>query len=400
MAKRLTDIAIRNLKSSTTRYEVPDGAARGLYVVRQPSGKKGFCVRYRFGGATRKLTLPGNVTLAAARKLAADAMHEVDQGRDPGVAKQDAAEKAALAAKDTLQSICEEYYRRDGKNLRSRAEQEAQLRRHVLKPLGGRPIHGITRKELIRLLDKIEDGSGPRAADLTLAYLRKIFNWFAVRDETFRSPVIKGMARGKASERARSRTLNDDELRKVVTAARELRTPFARFILYLLYTASRRREASHIEWSEIANNGEWTLPAARNKTKVDLLRPLSAAARRVLAETLTNQIDGCRFVFSTDGVHALSGYSKFKPKFDAACGVSGWTLHDLRRTARSLMSRAGVNGDHAERCLGHVIGGVRGVYDRHQYRAETLQAYGALAELIERIVAGPQDNVVEIAARR
>ena len=57
------------------------------------------------------------------------------------------------------------------------------------------------------------------------------------------------------------------------------------------------------------------------------------------------------------------------------------------------MSRAGVNTDHAERCLGHVIGGVRGVYDRHEFYDEKKQAYEALAALIERIVT-PTDTVV------
>ena len=65
-----------------------------------------------------------------------------------------------------------------------------------------------------------------------------------------------------------------------------------------------------------------------------------------------------------------------------------WTLHDLRRTARSLMCRAGVPTDHAERCLGHVIGGVRGVYDRHDFRDEKAEAYAKLARLIDRIVPG------------
>ena len=60
-------------------------------------------------------------------------------------------------------------------------------------------------------------------------------------------------------------------------------------------------------------------------------------------------------------------------------GVSGWVIHDLRRTARSLLSRAGVPTDHAERCLGHVIGGVRGVYDRHEYYDEKAKAFEALA---------------------
>jgi integrase len=72
--------------------------------------------------------------------------------------------------------------------------------------------------------------------------------------------------------------------------------------------------------------------------------------------------------------------------------TQGWRLH-LRRTARSLLSRAGVNPDIAERCLGHAIGGVRGVYDRHSYENEMRRAFEALANQIERIVH-PVENVV------
>jgi hypothetical protein len=63
------------------------------------------------------------------------------------------------------------------------------------------------------------------------------------------------------------------------------------------------------------------------------------------------------------------------------------------------MSRAGISADHAERCLGHVISGVRGTYDRHEYHAEKAKAYDALAAQIERIV-NPSDNVAELAARK
>ena len=299
MAKRLTDIAIRNLKSSATRYEMPDGAARGLYVVCQPSGRKGFAVRYRYNGKPRKLTLPSAITLAAARKLAAAAMHEVEQGRDPGVAKQEAAEKAALAAADTLQAICEEYSRREGATRRTRDAQLATLKRHVFGPLGARPIASIKRKEIVRLLDSVADKSGARTADVVLAHLSRILGWHAIRDDEFHSPIVRGMARLKMSERARSRVLNDDELRAVVTTARKLRTPFALLVLFLLYSAARRREASHLEWSEIQNNSDWLLPAARNKTKQDLLRPLSIGAKHVLAEMLTIQTDS-KYVFTSD----------------------------------------------------------------------------------------------------
>jgi hypothetical protein len=62
------------------------------------------------------------------------------------------------------------------------------------------------------------------------------------------------------------------------------------------------------------------------------------------------------------------------------------------------MSRAGVNADHAEQCLGHIIGGVRGRYDRHSYYIEKKRAFEALAAQIERILH-PRDNVTASPAR-
>ena len=145
-------------------------------------------------------------------------------------------------------------------------------------------------------------------------------------------------------------------------------------------------------WAEI-NGGDWILPGARNKTKLDLVRPLSRMAQDIL-EKLPKAVG---FVWSTNGGgRAISDFGGLKRDLDAASGVKSWRLHDLRRTARSLMSRAGVPTDHAERCLGHVIGGVRGVYDRHEYHTEKAQAYEALAAIIERIVTGTQASVVQL----
>jgi integrase len=105
------------------------------------------------------------------------------------------------------------------------------------------------------------------------------------------------------------------------------------------------------------------------------------------------------FVFSANGKEAIGGYQRHKQAIDEASGVSGWVIHDLRRTARSLLSRAGVASDHAERCLGHVIGGVRGVYDRHEYFDEKARAFEALATQVERII-NPQDNIVSMRGQR
>ena len=218
MAKRgLTDLAIRNLKPSETRREIPDHG--GLYVVVQPSGKRGYCVRYRFNGTPRKLTLPSGITLAQARKLCADAMFSVAQGIDPSEAKKTVAAKAAAAARDTLQAICAEYQKRDGKNLRTADVRAGNLERLVYPTLGARQIDGIKRSEIIRLLDKIEDENGPRQADIMLALLRRIMNWHASRSDEFRSPIVRGMGRCKPKERERSRILSDDELRAVWSTA-------------------------------------------------------------------------------------------------------------------------------------------------------------------------------------
>ena len=140
------------------------------------------------------------------------------------------------------------------------------------------------------------------------------------------------------------------------------------------------------------------IPGARYKTKLDHVIPLSKAARDLLASI--PRIKSVKYVFSTGdnpvkskkagkskgGGRPIGGFSKFKADFDKECGVTGWTLHDLRRTGRSLMSRAGVDADHAERCLGHVIGGVRGTYDRYAYHAEKKAAFEALAAQIDRIL--------------
>jgi integrase len=136
------------------------------------------------------------------------------------------------------------------------------------------------------------------------------------------------------------------------------------------------------------DGADWGIPAARVKCKRDFLVPLSGKAAAVLA-TLPVIGSATGPVFTNDGRRPLRGFGKVKAAFDKASGVSGWTIHDLRRTARTLMTRAGVDPNHAERCLGHVIGGVRGVYDRHEYYDEKKSAFERLAGQIDRILHPP-----------
>ncbi len=369
--RQLTDRFCDHAKTDGQQIDYFDEAVRGLALRVSPT-KKAWTWLYTQGGKRKRLTFATYpaTSLAGARAKVELMRQEIEAGRDP------------LPQAETFKAICEEYLRRC--RLRTKADRQRCLERLVWPVFGLRPIGEIRRSEIVRLLDGIEDANGSVMADRTLALVRTIMNYHASRSDDFRSPIVKGMARTRPKERQRERTLSDDELRSVWAAASGV---FGSMVKFILLTAARRSEASAMRRAEI-DGRDWTLPAARNKAKIDFVRPLSDTALAVLPVT-----DGSQYVFSTDGKTPISGFSKFKVSLDRASGTSGWTLHDCRRTARSLMSRAGVSADVAERCLGHVIGGVRGTYDRHEYHREKQLAFEALAAQIDRILR-PQENVV------
>jgi integrase len=413
MGKPLTAIAVRNLRPRAERYEVGDAGCGGLGIVVQPSGIKSWRVRFRFRGAPRKLTLGpffagsqepdvdpeigAPLSLQAARMLAAKALHQVRAGIDPTAEhrKHRVARRAVEA--DTLQSISEEFLRRAGAGLRTLSQRRADLEL-LYEPLGRMPVAEIKRFQYHRVLDRIADERGPVRADRVLAAVKRLLSWHSERSD-FISPLGRGGRRTSAKDRARSRVLSDDELRQVWTTAERLKGPFAGFLQFTLLTATRRNEAAGLRRTELSDDGRtWVIPAARYKNGRDTLIPLSKAAQRIVAA----QPQLGDFVFTSNGSKALGGFALRKTAFDAECGISDrWTIHDLRRTSRTLMSRAGVTSDVAEMCLGHALVGVRSVYDRFEYADEKRDAFERLARVIERIVRpAPVADLGEARARQ
>jgi integrase len=160
---------------------------------------------------------------------------------------------------------------------------------------------------------------------------------------------------------------------------------------------ARRDEARCIEWREIAADGQsWTIPKERNKSERDFEMPLSTQMVALLDEV---RRIGKRFVFTVTGEHAWSGHGKFKAALDKVAGVSGWTLHDLRRTVRTRLSSL-VRPDIAERLLNHVVGSrVERSYDRATYLQEKTQAAQAWANCLIAIVGEGADNVEQFIRR-
>ncbi|MEH2485432.1 tyrosine-type recombinase/integrase [Bradyrhizobium sp. AZCC 2230] len=311
-----------------------------------------------------------------------------------------------------LDLFVDRYCRKEAQ-LKSADQYASTFRRLVAPDVGDLPVFGegrLRRSHVVDMLDEIEDENGPVMADRTLAYLRKAFNWFAARNEDFTNPIVKGIR--TVGSNARERILADDELRDLWTAldaVEDVPACYPRFVKSLLLTTTRRTEAALMHSSEL-DGEDWTIPADRYKTGIDHVIPLSAAAQELIGEKPKGANGNSWFIFTTTaGAKGFAGFSKAKRELDKAIAkvradagrepMPHWVLHDLRRTGRSLMSRAGVPADHAERCLGHVIGGVRGVYDRYAYLEEKRAVFDKLATLVERIL-NPAANVEELAARR
>jgi integrase len=263
---------------------------------------------------------------------------------------------------------------------------------YVRPRIGKIAIYDLKRRDIVEMLDAIEDENGPVMADRVLAHVRKAFNWQAARDDQFSPPIVRGMARTKPAERARTRALSDDEIVSLWVAldSEDVPLPFRRIVRVLLLTAQRRNEVGLMRTEEI-DGDVWTIPAERYKTGIPNVVPITKEARQWIGGRSAG------FVFSSNGgIRAFNGYSKAKSQLDQVIArqrrkakwklMPGWTLHDLRRTARSLMSRAGVPSEVAEQVLGHKIPGVRGVYDRHTYAAEKRAALEKLAALVKRVV--------------
>jgi integrase len=438
MAKAFTDNTIKNLKPNAARpREVPAGA-RGLYVWVGMNGLKSFIVRYRnSAGVPKKVTLGrwvppedreadyaspptapvigGPMSLASARKLAGDVFLALANGQDPAAdRKRDKREQRQEVA-NTFEAISAQYMKLEGSKLRSADNLDRMLKTRILPTLGSLSLVQLKKSDVIRLLDTLEEEYGIVTADRCLALVRRILNYHAARSDDYRSPLVRGMARTKQADRARDHVLEDHELGAVWKAAELQGPPFGPLVRFLILTACRRSEGSSLRWDEIKDNGTtWLLPAAKHKTGKKLARPLSKAAQQVLAEM--PKIGD--YVFTFDGTRPLTGYSKptrrlvetAQALLDEQAKQDGqlpipmreFRLHDLRRTAASLMQRehVGVTREVIEACLGHTLRGVVGVYQRHDYRAEMVRAFEALSREIARIVSPPPtsdaDNVVPL----
>jgi integrase len=388
--KTLTDRKVADLRRRAKRYVLSDPEQRGMYIRVMPSGPHVYAAVARDPYGRQVWATIGSADVLGiedARDKARKAIGRIKEGKR-------AIEPPPVAPK-SYQAVAKEWlelYVVKQKKLRSRPEIERLLKKFVFPVWGKRDFVSVRRRDANDLLDNIAKNSEWNA-DHVLSIIRKIANWYATRDEDYESPFVKGMRRTNPEARERSRTLTDDELRRVWHAAEEAGT-FGALIKVLLLTAQRRGAVVGMKWSDLTSDGVWKIPTeARAKGNAGALKLPETALAVIKAQPRFSKNKYVLAAARGDG--PLNGFNKRKAAFDEACGVIGWTLHDCRRTARSLLSRAGVPSEHAEQTLGHKLQGVEGTYNQYDFFREKSDALASLAALIERIVNPPSGgNVV------
>lgn len=387
---------------------------RGFGVRVTAAGAKAFVLNYRLRGREHRFTIgawPDWSALKAVRE-ARNLRQRVDRGENPLDDRiPPAATKTVLSA---LDDFVNRYVRNSERPLRSADHIESAFDRLVKPRIGKLGVYELRRSHVAKMLDEIEDAAGPVMADRTRAYLRKALSWYAERDDQFNltAAFVRVEPRANSKDRARTRVLSDEEIRIIWPLLGEAGT-FGALAKTLLLTAQRRDEVAHMCRKEIGDDGVWTIPAERYKTKRPNFVPLSKAALAVIE--LQPKFEDSDYVFPSRAKTPFSGFGKSKIALDRAVlmvikkeakkgaivePLPNWTLHDLRRTGKTLMVRAGVRPDISERVLGHVIAGVEGTYDRHSYADEKRDALEKLADMIKKILNPPPSNVATLDEHR
>jgi integrase len=390
MPRKMSDRGVAKLKPRRKRYTKNDPELRGHWIRVQPSGTKSFWTVARDPKGKQIWTFVGPVdamTIEEARAKARGILNRVRAGLP------------AIEAKgETFDTVITDWRKRyvDGKKLRTGDKMLSLLDRHVSTELRSRVFTEIHREDITALLDKIEDGNGAPVADKVLTVISSVMSWYATRHRSYVPPLVKGMRRTDPKKKERDRLLDDDELRRVWDVASQNGT-FGALIRMLLVTSQRFDKVITMKWEDVDADDVWTIPTeAREKGNIGKVR-LPPLARDIL--DALPRFDRNPYVFAGNGGRHMSASGLYKAKFDAKLppDMPNWRLHDLRRTARSLMSRAKVSRDDAERVMGHAIGGVEPIYDRYAYVDEKSDALAKLANLIDSIVNPREQVVVSIA---
>jgi integrase len=390
---KLTQRVIENLVCPPGKKDklVSDDNQRGHYVRIGKNAKlgslacKSYLTQYPFHG--KKERDPNgsceSISLAKSREITRSKLGDVAKGINPKAERKEARRKAAEDSY-TLEKLLTDWQALHLASKRPRYSTEAAraLRKAFGKHLDF-PAAELSRTTVVKTLDALNRRGSPAMAAATRRYGYAAYAW-AVKRGTLTANPFHGLP--SAPIVRRDRILSDHELAEIWRAA-DGPGPFNRIVHMLILTGQRREEVAGMKWSELSDDlAVWTIPASRTKNGSVHIVPLSEPPREILRNALRIGED----VFP-GRCGPFRGVAVGKKRLDDRSGVTGWRLHDLRRTVATGLQKLGVRLEVTEAVLNHISGsraGITGVYQRHTWADEKRQALEAWGKHVMDIVEG------------
>ncbi|MDF4026791.1 tyrosine-type recombinase/integrase [Luteibacter sp. PPL201] len=401
---KLRDEDIKNWVKNGTRFGLlSDG--NNLYLRYRPEDTyPRWIFRYSLQGNARTLGLGSlqHVSAAMARKEAARLLGLIATGRDVAQEKRERAQAAAMeaASQITVAQLAESYFERSvAPRLKHPGIVRAWIDKKINPAIGNLSASKVRPSHVDSLIQSVAR-EAPTVAPKLLSRLKAIFNHGVKLGYLSVNPASAFEASDAGpSAKVRERWLNRAELVSMLKAMREApgwNEQNTLTVKLLLTLAVRKAELieSRIEEFDLAE-GVWHLPSHRTKTKAAITIPLPTQAQASIRK-LIHYGAGSEWLLPARKMQTrLKGHISLdtlnvgleKSVFPLMKGVDPFTVHDFRRTARTHLEALDVDPFVAERCLNHKIGGLVGVYNKHDYldkRRDALQRWADLLEDLDR----------------
>jgi len=389
-----------------------DRQLKGFGIRVNPNGSVVFVVQYRMrerGSKTQTITIGkygSPWSPDAAREEARNLLERIHQGIDPVAAKREAAaaERAAELEEShyDFDAFADRYIERHVKasGLRSLKDIEGTFDRDLRPFFRGKSVRRITKQDCKDMRAKVGDRSHA-AANKAHKWLNAALMWGIEHDGLESSPMF-GLKKPFREDK-RKRVLAEWEVALLWSVLPTLAWQFAMLMRILILTGQRLREVAGIRWEEIdLDRGEWVIPSARTKNKLDHLVPIGPVFGRLLVAIEPDPRRRHGLLLTSNGRTPVSGFSKSKKEMDELVAEAlrddkwrdhgpfrPWVRHDARRTLSTMCGEMGVPIAEAEAVLNHVSGtlsGVAGTYWLYKYAKEKRRALVKWERRLERIM--------------
>lgn len=409
MAK-LTATKVRALIKEGSPGRHSDG--NGLYLMVPKRGEPYWMLRYTLSGKRRELTLAksGDFTLAQARERAVEIQKEIRNGTDP-IEERKRDEQVTLR---TVNDLFDDWYQELEKRLKHPHIPKRIFVKEVAPSIGGFDVEGVKPMDVRSIVRKVADSGRPTTANDTLMYLKQLFNHaIKLGLVTYNPAAAFTFTDAGGVEKSRDRALTLEEIKHVFKVFRENEDSFTRenylACALLIVLGVRKTELTEAKWAEFDLEKRcWRLPGERSKSGTEIVIPLPQHAVTWLEELKVRAFRS-DYVFPNRRTSKQPHMGKdtlnraISKLFGKEPGrevqpenrmgdIAEFTVHDLRRTCRSLLAAAGVPGHVAERCLNHKLKGVEGIYDRYDYFDERRKALIKVEKLVASLVNDVRDE--------